>query len=113
MTLGAGVSGVAGADRTAGTAPPFTTSGDAAGLAEEADLLTGDSEFVSGVRASAGVPTSLAGSLFPDVAVGSASMVAGSAAGCELGTGMDAAGFGGAGWALFNVAVEGVEMVGN
>jgi hypothetical protein len=40
-------------------------------------------------------------------------MVAGSAAGCELGTGMDAAGFGSAGWALFNVAVEGVEMAGN
>ena len=40
-------------------------------------------------------------------------MVAGSAAGCELGTGMDAAGFGGAGWALFNVAVEELETAGN
>jgi hypothetical protein len=81
-------------------------------LAEEADLLVGDSEFVGGVRASAGVLASLAVSLFPDVPVGWASIVAGGAAGCELGTGMDAAGFGGAGWALFNVAVEGVETAG-
>ena len=88
-------------------------SGVSAGLTGGADLLAGD-EFAGDaeVRGSAGVLTSAAGSLFSGFAVGGASLAAGCAAGCELGTGMDAAGFGGAGWALLGVAVDGVETAG-